>query len=120
MRPIDHRTAGRVQAHIFVAALAFLLHRAIEKNLKAAGLDLSSTEALQALRSVRVVDFTAAGQRKRSVTRGTDRAARVLPRNHCTRSSHPARDGRHDHVVTNEASRLNNVRNLWREKGNMG
>ena len=80
MRPIYHRTDARVQAHIFVAALAFLLHRAIEKKLKAAGLDLSSTEALQALRSVRVVDFTtgAVGQRKRSVTRGTDRAARVL------------------------------------------
>jgi transposase len=79
MRPIYHRTDARVQAHIFVAALAFLLHRAIEKKLKAAGLDLSSTEALQALRSVRVVDFTvAAGERKRSVTRGTDRAARIL------------------------------------------
>jgi transposase len=79
MRPIYHRTDPRVQAHIFVAALAFLLHRAIEKKLKAAGLDLSATEALQALRSVRVVDFTVdAGQRKRSVTRGTDRAARVL------------------------------------------
>jgi transposase len=79
MRPIYHRTDARVQAHIFVAALAFLLHRAIEKKLKAAGLDLSSTEALQALRSVRVVDFTiGAGQRQRTVTRGTDRAARVL------------------------------------------
>jgi len=78
MRPIYHRTDPRVQAHIFVAALAFLLHRALEKKLKAAGLDLSATEALQALRSVRVVDFTAAGQRKRSVTRGTERAARVL------------------------------------------
>jgi transposase len=79
MRPIYHRSDARVQAHIFVAALAFLLHRAIEKKLKAAGLDLSSTEALQALRSVRVVDFTVAAQeRKRSVTRGTDRAARIL------------------------------------------
>ena len=79
MRPIYHRTDARVQAHIFVAALAFLLHRAIEKKLKAGGLDLSSTEALQALRSVRVVDFTVgAGQRKRSVTRGTERAARIL------------------------------------------
>lgn len=80
MRPIYHRTDVRVQAHIFVATLAFLLHRAIEKKLKAAGLDLSSTEALQALRSVRVVDFTvgAPGQGKRSVTRGTERTARVL------------------------------------------
>jgi hypothetical protein len=37
------------------------------------------TEALQALRSVRVVDFTLGpGQLKRSVTRGAPRAARVL------------------------------------------
>jgi transposase len=79
MRPIYHQTDARVQAHIFVATLAFLLHRALEKKLKAAGLDLSSTEALQALRSVRVVDFTLGpGQRKRSVTRGTERAARIL------------------------------------------
>ena len=79
MRPIYHQTDARVEAHIFVAALAFLLHRAIEKRLKAAGLDLSSTEALQALRSVRVVDFTlTAAQRKRTVTRGTERAARIL------------------------------------------
>ena len=38
MRPIYHRTDDRVQAHIFVAALAFLLHRAIEKKLKTARL----------------------------------------------------------------------------------
>ena len=43
MRPIYHRTDARVHAHIFVAALAFLLHRTIEEKLKAAGLDLSST-----------------------------------------------------------------------------
>ena len=80
MRPIYHRTDVRVQAHIFVATLAFLLHRAIEKKLKAAGLDLSSTEALQLLRSVRVVEFTVGTPEpgKRSVTRGTERAARVL------------------------------------------
>jgi transposase len=79
MRPIYHQTDSRVLAHIFVAALAFLIHRAIEKKLKAAGLDLSSTEALQTLRSVRVVDLTIGdNQHKRSVTHGTERAARVL------------------------------------------
>src|ERR1700675_2739488 len=51
MRPIYHQTDDRVQAHIFVAALAFLLHRAIEKKLKAACLDLSATEALTILKS---------------------------------------------------------------------
>lgn len=79
MRPIYHQTDERVQAHIFVAALAFLLHRAIEKNLKLAGIDISATEALQALRSVRVVEFQLGrNESSRSVTRGSDRAARVL------------------------------------------
>ena len=54
MRPIYHQTDTRVQAHIFVAALAHLLHRAIEKKLKAAHTALSATEALAALNSVRV------------------------------------------------------------------
>ena len=79
MRPIYHRTDRRAQAHIYVAALAFLLHRAIEKKLKAARLDLSATEALNALKSVRVVDIDLGdGTTKRSVTRGTQRAAAVL------------------------------------------
>jgi transposase len=79
MRPIYHRTDGRVEAHIYVAALAFLIHRAIEKKLKAARLDLSATEALTALKAVRVVDIDLGdGTTKRSVTRGTQRAAAVL------------------------------------------
>ncbi|MBV8243401.1 MAG: IS1634 family transposase [Hyphomicrobiales bacterium] len=79
MRPIYHQTDDRVQAHIFVAALAFTIHRAIEKKLKAAGLDLSATQALIALKTVRVVDINlGGGATKRSVTRGTHRAAAVL------------------------------------------
>lgn len=79
MRPIYHQTDARVQAHILVAALAHLLHRAIEKKLKAAHSELSATEALTALKSVRVVDIDLGnGTIKRSVTRGTQRAAAVL------------------------------------------
>jgi transposase len=79
MRPIYHQTDDRVQAHIYVAALALLIHRAIEKKLKAARLDLSATEALTALKSVRVVDIDLGdGTTKRSITAGTHRAAMVL------------------------------------------
>ncbi len=79
MRPIYHQTDNRVEAHIYVAALALLIHRAIEKKLKAARLDLSATEALTALKSVRVVDIDLGdGTTKRSVTAGTHRAAMVL------------------------------------------
>jgi transposase len=79
MRPIYHRDANRVRAHIFIAVLAFVLHRAIEKKLKAAKLDLSATEALTALKTVRVVDIDLGnGTRKRCVTRGSQRAAQIL------------------------------------------
>ncbi len=79
MRPIYHHTADRVRAHIFVASLAFLLDRALEKKLKAAGLDISSKEAWQLLKTVRVVEIDLGdGQRKRSVTQGSARAAHIL------------------------------------------
>jgi transposase len=79
LRPIYHRSDDRVEAHIFVAALAFLLHRTIEKKLKAAALDLSATDALTALKSVRVVDINLGdAETKCSVARGTQRAAAVL------------------------------------------
>jgi transposase len=79
MRPIYHQNAQRVRAHIFVASLAFLLDRALEKKLKSAGLDLSSKEAWQILKTVRVVEIDwGHGEQKRSVTQGTARAARIL------------------------------------------
>jgi hypothetical protein len=78
MRPI-YRDPNRVRAHILVAVLAFVLHHAIEKKLKDAKLDLSATEALIALKTVRVVDIDLGnGTRKRCVTRGSQRAAQVL------------------------------------------
>jgi transposase len=94
MRPIHHQTDARVEAHIFIAALAFLLHRALEKKLKAAGLDLSSTEALQALRTVRVVDLMLGdGRAKRTVTRGTARAAQILAALGLTELDPPVAEG---------------------------
>jgi transposase len=79
MRPVYHQTPERVEAHIFVAALAFLLHRAIEKKLKAARIDLSATEALTVPRSIRIVDIDLGnGTTKRSVTAPNPRAAAVL------------------------------------------
>lgn len=79
MRPVYHQKSHRVLAHIFVASLAFLIDRAVEKRLKAAGIDISSKEAWQALKTVRVVEIELSdGQRKRSVTQGSARVARIL------------------------------------------
>lgn len=79
MRPIYHRTVPRVEAHIFLASLSFLLDRALEKKLKSAGNDLSSKQAWQALKTVRVVDIDLGnGEHKQSVTQGSSRAAAIL------------------------------------------
>lgn len=79
MRPIFHQKASRVQAHVFVASLAFLIDRALEKKLKSAGSDISSREAWQLLKTVRVVEIdTGASEATRSVTQGSGRAAKIL------------------------------------------
>jgi transposase len=78
MRPIYHRKGDRVRAHVFVAALSFLLDRALEKKLKAARVPLSSAQALKTLKTIHVVDITLDGRCKRGVTGGSKRAQQVL------------------------------------------
>jgi len=81
LRPIYHPSQvkdQRVRGHIFVAALAFLLERALEKKLKAAGSGLSAEAALEALKTIHVVELEVGSRRKRGVTSGRQRARRVL------------------------------------------
>jgi hypothetical protein len=61
-----------------VAALAFLLDRALEKKLRAAHSELSSPAAWQALETVRCVSVTIGNRNKLCVTRGSRHAAEVL------------------------------------------
>lgn len=78
MRPIWHRSDGRVKAHIFVAALAFLIERMLERTLQSAGVSLSAASALQALKTIRYVQFRIDGQQRSGVTPGSSRARQVL------------------------------------------
>lgn len=78
MRPIYHQKESRVRAHIFVAAISFLLERVLEKKLKSAGLNVSAREALEALNTVSVVEFNVGVQSKTGVTPGSQRARQVL------------------------------------------
>jgi transposase len=78
VRPVYHHKDDRVRAHVFVAALAFLLDRALEKKLRAAGSSLSSPAAWQALETVRCVSVEVGSHTKLCVTRGSRQAAEVL------------------------------------------
>jgi transposase len=63
--PIYHQVEPRVEAHIFVAALALLVPRLLGRRLEEAGLDLSPVRAMQALSTVRRVSFRLEGQAER-------------------------------------------------------
>jgi transposase len=78
VRPVHHRKDDRVRAHVFVAALAFLLDRALEKQLRAAKSSLSTPAAWQALETVRCVSVQVGNRAKLCVTRGSRQAAEVL------------------------------------------
>jgi len=79
LRPIYHQIEPRVRAHIFVAALALLVQRLLDRRLDEAGIDFSSTRAIEALSTVRHVTFRLEDQGKRSgVAGGSPDARRVL------------------------------------------
>jgi transposase len=78
MRPIYHHVENRVRAHIFVAALAFLLERFLDRRLHEAGVRLSPAEAWSALATVRQVTFRVGRERRTGVTTGSSRARQVL------------------------------------------
>jgi transposase len=78
MRPIWHHSARRVKAHIFVAALSFLIERMLERAMRKARLPLSAQAALSSLETVRHVQFRIDGKRRSGTTPGSSRARQVL------------------------------------------
>ncbi len=58
LRPIYHWRQRRVEAHIFIAFLAFLLAKVLQLKLQSAGLDLSIGHALNQLAQLKAVEQT--------------------------------------------------------------
>jgi transposase len=78
LRPIYHWTARRVEAHIGICVLAYLLATRLEHHLAQAGLDLTAAQALQQLEDVRAVDQQWADVVLTHRTRPGAQAARIL------------------------------------------
>jgi transposase len=79
LRPIHHRVKPRIEAHIFVATLALLLERLLERRLKEAGVEFSAPAALEAVETIRLVTFRLPDAAfRRGTSRGSPHAGRVL------------------------------------------
>ena len=56
LRPIYHRKARRISAHIYICVLALLLERILQRKLRAAKIDsLSIREALTEMKRLRIL-----------------------------------------------------------------
>ncbi len=78
LRPIYHRVEPRVKAPIFVAALALLMQRLLDRRLDDAGVALSAAEALQPVETIRMVTFKVDRQRRVGVSAPSGRGREVL------------------------------------------
>ena len=79
MRPIYHQIEARVKAHIFVAALALLVQRLLDRRLEEAGINFSAERAMEALQTVRLVTFRMDDRpERRGVSGGCPDVRRVL------------------------------------------
>lgn len=84
MRPIWHHADPRVQAHISVAALSLLMERMLERALQDAQVNLSAQAAIEALKTIRYVQFQVDCEIRSGVTPSNDRARQVLKTLHLT------------------------------------
>jgi hypothetical protein len=79
IRPIYHQVEPRVRAHIFIAALAPLVQRLLERRPRDAGIECSSVRAMEALSTVRHATSRVEGEGRRGgVAGGSPDARRVL------------------------------------------
>ena len=99
MRPIWHHAERRVRAHVFVAALAFLLDRMLERKLRDAKSTLSSTSAWEALKTIKLVQFRIDGALRSSVTPGSAHARHVLKALGVTQIASPSPPGGGDETT---------------------
>ena len=58
MRPVYHHRDRRVETHIFICFLAYLLAKVLEQRLRAADVNISAAHALEALKQLKAVEHT--------------------------------------------------------------
>jgi transposase len=78
LRPIYHWTARRVEAHIFICVLAYLLAARLEQRLAQAGLQLTAARALEILDTVMAVEHRWGQGTVTQMTRPSPEARQLL------------------------------------------
>lgn len=78
LRPIYHWTKRRVEAHVFICVLAYLLATVLEQKLARAGVQMTAARALDALGSVQAVEHRWGEATVTQMTRPSPAATTIL------------------------------------------
>jgi hypothetical protein len=78
LRPVYHWTDRRVQAHIFVCVLAYLLQKALASRLQQAGLTFSARQALDQLSTMHLVENRLGDATIRTISRPSPQVQAIL------------------------------------------
>src|SRR5262249_18562268 len=95
------RSSPASGAHIFVAALALLVQRLLERRLRNAGIEFSSARAMEALSTVRHVTFRVEGEGRRGGVAGRPARPEGPEDRQAQAADAPPRGRGHGDVVTN-------------------
>jgi hypothetical protein len=78
LRPVYHWTARRVEAHIFICVLAYLLAKLLEQRLAQAGIEMTAARALEILDTVMAVEHRWGQGTVTQMTRPSPEARQIL------------------------------------------
>lgn len=78
IRPIRHFNELRVQGHVFICVIAYLLEQLLDQALEAKGSNLSATTTLEKLSPIKIVNNTLMGHTIRRVSVPTKEQKEIL------------------------------------------
>jgi transposase len=57
IRPIHHQTTQRVKAHVFIAVIAYLIEKIIQRRIRSTGMRITPQDTLKFSKSIKVVEL---------------------------------------------------------------
>ena len=78
LRPMYHWAKERVEAHVFICVLAYLIEICLELKLKRAGVKMTARKALDLLSEIKMVKLTLEGMKLSTYSKPPQKAQELI------------------------------------------
>ncbi|MFN4228058.1 MAG: IS1634 family transposase [Candidatus Ratteibacteria bacterium] len=78
IRPVYHKTEKRTKAHIFIGVIGYLIEKLIQKKIKQAKIRITTKDALEFSKSVKVVEIEVGEKKIKLITQKIDSITREV------------------------------------------